>query len=107
MKSFQEFMSESFNISGNVSTIIINNGGDLNPKNVGEQFVADIVYRGNIHRLSVVSENGILTRNQLTEQIQDEYPGAIVHNIYVENSSNKLIKITDDKRYHPSKLEWQ
>ena len=96
-------MSESVNISGGVNTVIVNNG-EATPQNVGEEFVADIVYQGNIHRLTMVSEDGIPTKNDLTEHIQGEYPGAIVHNIYrVEQTK---LNIKDDKRYHPSKLEW-
>ena len=103
MKNFQQFMSESVNISGDVNTVIVNNG-EATPQSVGEEFVADIVYQGNIHRLTMVTEDGIPTKNDLTEHIQGEYPGAIVHNIY-RVEQNKL-NIIDDKRYHPAKLDW-
>jgi len=102
MKSFQQFLGESVNIQ-NVETLIINNA-DPAPKEVGEEFVADIVFQGNIHRLTMVTENGIPTKNDLTEYIQVDYPGAIVHNIYQVGESKLNIK--DDKRYHPSKLDW-
>lgn len=104
MKSFQEFLQESINIQ-NVETLIVN-GSDSNTQSVGEEFSADVVYQGSIHRISMVTENGIPSRNQLAEYLQDEYPGAIVQQIYVKETSDKFIKIKDDKRYHPAKLDW-
>ena len=105
MKSFKEFLSESVNISGDFNgTLIV--GGDDSQQKVGEEFSADIVYRGNIHRIYMVTENGSPTKNELAEYLQDEYPGAIVHNIYVSEQSEKDIKIKQDKRYHPAKLDW-
>lgn len=102
MKSFQQFLGESVNIQ-NVETLIINNA-DPAPQEVGEEFVADIVFQGSIHRLTMVTENGIPTKNDLTEYIQGDYPGAIVHNIYQVEQSKLNVK--DDKRYHPAKLDW-
>ena len=96
-------MSESVNISGDVNTVIVNNG-EATPQSVGEEFVADIVYQGNIHRLTMVTEDGIPTKNYLTVHIQGEYPDAIVHNIY--RVEQHKLNIIDDKRYHPAKLDW-
>jgi len=105
MKSFKEFLSESVNISGDFNgTLII--GGESSQQKVGEEFSADIVYMGNIHRISMITENGIPTKNELAQYLQDEYPGAIVQNIYVSETTDKSIKITQDKRYHPAKLDW-
>jgi hypothetical protein len=104
MKSFQDFLQESVNIQ-HVDTLIVNDS-DSSAQSVGEDFSADIVYQGSIHRISMVSENGIPSRNDLAEYLQDEYPGAIVQQIYVQETSDKSIKIKDDKRYHPSKLDW-
>jgi len=104
MKSFQEFLQESINIQ-NVETLIVNDS-DSNTQGVGEEFSADVMYQGSIHRISMVTENGIPSRNQLAEFLQDEYPGAIVQQIYVRENSDKSIKIKDDKRYHPAKLDW-
>ena len=104
MKSFQEFLKESINIQ-NVDTLIVNSS-DSNTQSVGEEFSADVMYQGSIHRISMVTENGIPSRNQLAEFLQDEYPGAIVQQIYVKETSDKSIKIKDDKRYHPAKLDW-
>ena len=104
MKSFQEFLQESISIQ-NVETLIVNDSNSV-PQSVGEEFSADVMYQGSIHRISMVTENGIPSRNQLAEFLQDEYPGAIVQQIYVRENSDKSIKIKDDKRYHPSKLDW-
>ena len=54
----------------------------------------------------MVSETGVPSKNQLAEFLQDEYPGAIVQQIYVTETSEKSMKITGDKRYHPAKLDW-
>ena len=104
MKSFQDFLQESVNIQ-HIDTLIVN-GSDSNTQSVVEEFSADVMYQGSIHRISMVTENGIPSRNQLAEFLQDEYPGAIVQQIYVRENSDKSIKIRDDKRYHPSKLDW-
>jgi hypothetical protein len=105
MKSFNQFMTESINISGDFNGTL-NVGTESQQREVGEEFSADIVFKGNIHRISMVTENGIPTKRQLGEYLQDEYPGAIVQNIYVSEEPGKSIKITQDKRYHPAKLDW-
>jgi len=104
MKSFKDFLQESVNIQ-HVDTLIVN-GSDSNTQSVGEEFSADVMYQGSIHRISMVTENGIPSKNQLAEYLQDDYPGAIVQQIYVKETSDKSIKIKDDKRYHPAKLDW-
>ena len=104
MKSFKQFLEESVNISEDFNENIIVD--EDNQKHQIEEFSVDIVYRGNIHRISMVTENGIPSKMDLTEYLQDEYPGSIVHNIYVKENSNNSLKIKDDKRYHPAKLEW-
>ena len=104
MKSFKEFIQESVNIQ-NVETLIINNS-ESPTQSVGEAFSADIVYQGSIHRLTIVSENGIPSKNDLAEYLQDSYPGAIVQQIYVVENSPKSIQVKDQKRYHPAKLDW-
>ena len=45
-----------------------------------ESFLADILWEGKLYRIEV--EGKMLNKNELAEQIQGEYPGAIVHNIY-------------------------
>jgi len=104
MKSFQQFIQESVNIQ-HVDTVIVNNA-ESSPASVGEEFSADVVYQGSIHRLTMVSENGIPSKNELADYLQGNYPGVIVQQIYVEDNSPKAFKIKDEKRYHPSKLEW-
>ena len=105
MKSFKQFLSESINISGDFNgTLIV--GGNSHQETQKEEFSADIVYMGNIHRISMVTENGIPTKNELTQYLQDEYPGSIVHHIYVNENSKGSMRVTNDKRYHPAKLDW-
>lgn len=108
MKSYKQFISESFTISGNASvgTIIVN-GSDSQPTPVGEQFYADFMWEGNIYRIELTSESGNLpSREKLAEQLQNEYPGAMVHNIYPATPTQNSYKVSEVKRYHPSKLEW-
>ncbi len=104
MKSFKQFLSESINISGDFNGTLIVGGNQQETQ--AEEFSADIVYMGNIHRISMVTENGIPSKNELTQYLQDEYPGSIVQNIYVKENSKGPIKVTNDKRYHPAKLDW-
>ena len=104
MKTFKEFIEESINISGDFNGTLIIDGSQQKPQT--EEFSADIVYRGNIHRICMVTENGIPSKIELTEYLQDEYPGSMVHHIYVKENLQKSIKVTDDKRYHPAKLDW-
>jgi hypothetical protein len=49
-------------------------------------------------------EGSVMSKNELAEELQSEYPGAIVHNIYP--SSNKFSKIKEVQRYQPEKLTW-
>jgi hypothetical protein len=73
-------------------------------QNKHEQYFADFVWQGSIYRLEINSNN-ILSKNDLTEKLQCEYPGAIVHNIY-PSAKKSDIEITSAKRYNPSKMEW-
>jgi len=104
MKSFKQFIEESINISGDFNGTLIVGANTQEPQT--EEFSADIVYRGNIHRISMVTENGVPSKMELAEYLQNEYPGSIVQHIYVKENSKGSIKVTDDKRYHPAKLEW-
>ena len=100
MKKFNEFLKESITINGDFNGTI--NMGGSQPEQAQESFFADVVWEGNIYRLEV--EGGMMSKGELTEHIQGEYPGAIVHQIYpvVEKNSN----IKNSKRYHPAKLDW-
>ena len=72
------------------------------PETTKESFLADIVWEGKIYRLEV--EGKMMNKNELAEQLQNEYPGAIVHNVYpiTENS----VKIKNAQRYRPERLSW-
>ena len=103
MKSFQEFMSESVNISGDFNgNLYINSSPE--PQQVGEEYVADVLWNGSLYRLEMVTKNGLPSKNELGEQLQSSYPGAVVHQIYPVIEKNLNIK--NAQRYHPSKLEW-
>ena len=96
-------MSESVNISGDFNgNLYINSPQE--PQQVGEEYVADVLWNGSLYRLELTTENGIPTKQSLGEQLQAQYPGAIVHQIYPIIEKNSQIK--NVKRYHPSKLEW-
>ena len=108
MKTFKQFIEEAINISGDFNgTLVV---GDSKSQEIQvpqtEEFSADIVYMGNIHRISMKTESGIPTKNDLTEYLQSEYPGSIVQHIYTDENLKSSIRVTDDKRYHPAKLDW-
>ena len=103
MKSFNQFLSESVNISGDFNgTLII--GNEPQQQSVEEEFYADVVWQGSLYRLKIATEQGISSLSGLSEQLQDQYPGAIVQHIYPVTEGK--IKIKDSKRYHPAKLDW-
>ena len=104
MKSFKQFISESVNISGDFNGNLYINSQQESPQQVGEEYVADVLWNGSLYRLELTTENGIPTKQSLGEQLQAQYPGAIVHQIYPIIEKNSQIK--NVKRYHPSKLEW-
>jgi hypothetical protein len=104
MKSFRQFISESVNIAGDFTGNLYINSQPEHPQQVGESYTADIIWKGNLYRLDLTTKDGIPSKNELGEQLQIEYPGAIVHNIYPAEEKNFNIK--NVKRYHPSKLEW-
>ena len=103
MKTFNQFLSESVTINGDFNGTL-NIAGSSEPQKVGEEFSADFVWQGRIYRVEMISENGIPSKGELAEQLQGEYPGAVVHNIYPAPPKNT--NITKVNRYHPSKLEW-
>jgi hypothetical protein len=100
MKSFQEFLSESITINGDFNGTL--NVGASQPEQAQESFFADVVWEGKIYRLEI--EGKMLSKNELAEQIQGEYPGAIVHNIYPGQVNNSRIK--NAQRYQPERLSW-
>ena len=72
------------------------------PEQATESFFADVVWEGKLYRMEV--EGKEMSRNELAEQLQGEYPGAIVHNIYP--STDNSIKIKNTQRYRPERLSW-
>ena len=100
MKSFQQFLSESITINGDFNGTL--NVGSSQPEQAQESFFADVMWEGKLYRLEV--EGKMLSKNELAEQIQGEYPGAIVHNIYPGQVNNSRIK--NAQRYQPERLSW-
>ena len=104
MKSFEQFISESVNIAGDFTGNLYINSQSEEPQQVGEEYVADVVWNGSLYRLEMVTKTGIPSPRDLGEQLQSQYPGAVVQQIYPVVEKNLNIKNT--QRYHPSKLEW-
>jgi hypothetical protein len=104
MKSFKQFISESVNISGDFNGNIYINSSEPEPQQVGEEYVADVLWNGSLYRMELVSNTGVPSKQSLGEELQAEYPGAIVHQIYPVMEKN--INIKNTQRYHPSKLAW-
>ena len=103
MKSFEQFITEAVNIAGDFTgNLYINSSPE--PQQVGEEYIADIMWNGSLYRLEMVTANGIPSARDLGEQLQTNYPGAVVHQIYPVTEKNLNIK--NAQRYHPSKLEW-
>jgi len=103
MKSFKQFISESVNIAGDFTgNLYINSSPE--PQQVGEEYVADVMWNGSLYRLELVTKTGIPSVRDLGEQLQSDYPGDVVHQIYPVTEKNLNIK--NAQRYHPSKLEW-
>jgi len=100
MKNFKQFMSESVNISGDFNGNLYINGSE--PEVTKESFVADVVWEGKIYRMEV--EGRMMSKNELAEHLQGEYPGAIVHNIYPASQQTSIIK--NVQRYQPERLTW-
>ena len=109
MKSFQQFLSESVTINGDFNGTL-NVSGDSVNQDVQEQeeYLADVVWMGSIYRMKLEKMESLRlpTTQELEEQLQGEYPGAIVQRIYPVEPK-PTVKIADVKRYHPGKLEWQ
>jgi len=104
MKSFEQFILESVNIAGDFTGNLYINSQNDHPQQVGEEYVADVMWQGSLYRLELVTRDGIPSKRELGEQLQGEYPGAVVQQIYPVMEKNCNIK--SKKRYHPSKLEW-
>ena len=101
MKSFQQFLTESITINGDFNGTL-NVGGSSQPEQAAESFFADIVWEGKIYRMEI--EGSMPSKNELAENLQGEYPGAVVHQIYPATSSSLNIK--SSQRYRPERLSW-
>jgi hypothetical protein len=101
MKSFKEFLSESINIAGDFNGNLYMNSSQ--PEEAKESFIADVVWQGKLYRMEV--EGSMMDKNSLAEQLQGEYPGAIVHNVYPSQSQSSL-RIKNSQRYQPERLTW-
>ena len=99
MKSFQQFLQESITINGDFNGTL--NVGGSQPEQQQESFSADIVWEGKIYRLEV--EGSMMSRNELAEHIQGEYPGAVVQNVYPGSTQSR---IKSAQRYRPERLGW-
>jgi len=104
MKSYRQFISESVNISGDFNGNLYINSSQDQPQSVGEEYVADVLWNGSLYRMEMTTQSGIPSKRDLGEQLQTQYPGAVVHQIYPVLEKNLNIK--NAQRYHPSKLEW-
>ena len=104
MKSFEQFISEAVNIADDFTVNLYINSQAEQPQQVGEEYVADVMWQGSLYRLELVTKNGIPSTRDLGEQLQNDYTGEVVHQIYPVIEKNLNIK--NAKRYHPSKLEW-
>ena len=100
MKSFKQFLSESINIAGDFNGNLYMNSSQ--PEQTQESFFADVMWEGKLYRLEV--EGSMISKNELAEQIQGEYPGAIVHNIYP--SQKNTSRIRNAQKYQPERLSW-
>ena len=95
-------MSESITINGDFNGIL--NVGGSEPEQAQESYCADIVWEGKIYRMEF--EGHMISKNDLAEALQGEYPGAIVHNVYPMSEQKSSLKIKSTQRYQPERLTW-
>ena len=100
MKSFQQFLAESIHIAGDFNGNLYMNSSQ--PEVANESFLADVVWQGRLYRMQL--EGKMMSKNELAEQLQAEYPGAIVHNVYPLTEGS--IKVKNAERYRPERLSW-
>lgn len=89
MKSYKEFLSESVNISGDFNGNLYINSTEK--EQVAEKYSADMEWKGELYRIEMAYEGSLPERKDLTEMIQSEYPGAIVHNVYPPSRASKIV----------------
>jgi hypothetical protein len=98
MKSFQQFLQESITINGDFNGTL-NVGGSQQQQE--ESFSADIVWEGKIYRLEV--DGPMMSKSELAEHLLNEYPGAIIQQIYPGAPQSR---IKSAQRYRPERLSW-
>lgn len=101
MKSFQQFLQESITINGDFNGTLTY-GGAPGQEQQKESYFADVVWEGKLYRLEL--EGQMLSKSELAEQIQSEYPGAMIQNIYPGQKNTSRIK--NAQRYQPERLSW-
>jgi len=99
MKNFKNFLSESITINGDFNGTLNVDGSRSEQQQ--ESFSADIVWEGKIYRIEV--DGPMMNKSELSEQLQNDYPGAIIHNIYPGSSQSKIKSV---QRYRPERLSW-
>jgi hypothetical protein len=102
MKSFQQFLSEPSTLLEISTEIFISMDLNHNQNKHKNLSLLDVVWQGKIYRMEV--EGKMMDKNELAEQLQDEYPGAIVHNVYPNTTSS--VKVKNAQRYQPERLSW-
>ena len=65
MKSFKQFISESVNISGDFNGNLYINSQPETPQQVGEEYVADVLWQGSLYRMELVTKSGIPSKRDL------------------------------------------
>jgi hypothetical protein len=104
MKSYKEFLSESVNIAGDFNGTLHVHSDGKTAEPVGETYSADIIYNGQLFRIEVLSETGIPDYGELNWMLQEDYPGAMVQQIYPPNKPKVNItnshKINIDSSAH-------
>jgi hypothetical protein len=75
-------MTESVNIVGDFNGTLHVHSDGKTAELVGETYSADIIYNGELFRIEVISEEGIPNHGDLTWMLQEQYPGAMVQQIY-------------------------
>jgi hypothetical protein len=99
MKNFKEFLSES------KITITIDTDDIETPKN--EEFGADVVWEGKLYRMDLSTvRDSLPTEKELSEQLQKEYPGAMVQKIYPVSEEKSDITVVNKKRFNPAMQSW-
>ena len=99
MKNFKEFLSE-----GKI-TFTIDTDDIETPKN--EEFGADVVWEGKLYRMDLSTvRDSLPTEKELSEQLQKEYPGAMVQKIYPISEEKSDITVVNKKRFNAAMQSW-